>query len=221
MANEQIISKIRKLLALAGNNSNDKEAAQAMEMASRLMMQHGVEEAQVKDQPKPTLGFSQGHDNMKDFHRILAEAAADLMGCMSYWAKHTATIRFGGRPVNRQAAEELFAFMVLQVEALYKESLPKGLTQKERGQYRHTFKLAAANRVLDRAGEMVNYSYGTANTGSTALVVQHRKELFEEILEFNKNRGTAKPTKTNYKHSEAAGAGWVAGGKVEIAKGVQ
>lgn len=52
MTDKNIISKIEKLLALAGNNPSEAEAQAAMLKAQKLMAEHNLDLAQFKDQPK-------------------------------------------------------------------------------------------------------------------------------------------------------------------------
>lgn len=52
MAEKNIISKIEKLLALAGNNPSEAEAQVAMLKAQKLMAEYNLDMAQFKDQPQ-------------------------------------------------------------------------------------------------------------------------------------------------------------------------
>ena len=52
MTNSNIISKIEKLLALAGNNPSETEAPAALLKAQQLMAEHNLDMAQFKDQPQ-------------------------------------------------------------------------------------------------------------------------------------------------------------------------
>lgn len=52
MTNNKIISKIEKLLALAGNNPSETEAQAAMLKAQELMAQHNLDMAQFQDNPQ-------------------------------------------------------------------------------------------------------------------------------------------------------------------------
>lgn len=52
MAEKNIISKIEKLLALAGNNPSETEAQAAMLMAQKLMAEHNLEMAQFEEAGK-------------------------------------------------------------------------------------------------------------------------------------------------------------------------
>lgn len=49
---EKIISKIEKLLALAGNNPSEQEAQAAMLKAQKLMAEYNLDMAQFKDHPQ-------------------------------------------------------------------------------------------------------------------------------------------------------------------------
>lgn len=52
MTDKNIISKIEKLLALAGNNPSEAEAQAAMLKAQKLMAEHNLDMAQFKDHPQ-------------------------------------------------------------------------------------------------------------------------------------------------------------------------
>jgi hypothetical protein len=52
MTEKNIISKIEKLLALAGNNPSEAEAQAAMLKAQKLMAEYNLDMAQFKDQPQ-------------------------------------------------------------------------------------------------------------------------------------------------------------------------
>jgi len=48
MTREKLAERIRKLLALAGNNPSEAEAAMAMERASALLAEHNLTMAEVE-----------------------------------------------------------------------------------------------------------------------------------------------------------------------------
>lgn len=52
MTNTKIISKIEKLLALAGNNPSENEAQAALLKAQQLMAEHNLDMAQFQDKPQ-------------------------------------------------------------------------------------------------------------------------------------------------------------------------
>jgi hypothetical protein len=95
---------------------------------------------------------------------------------------------FVGRPDNIDAAQMTYQFLCEQIEALYKHSLPKGLTQRERAKYRKEFKFTASLRVYNRACEIIRSMRAgeqIEGTGSTALVVVSQlKQLEAEVNDF-------------------------------------
>jgi hypothetical protein len=82
-------------------------------------------------------------------HQVLAfEAAAKLYGCNSSpTIDGKGGLFFIGREENVELAEQTAFWLMRQVELLYKEHLPRGLSQAVRAQYRKTFKAACAYRV--------------------------------------------------------------------------
>jgi hypothetical protein len=200
MSDNSIIEKIRKLLAMGERTAgNEHEAAQAMSLASRLMMEHGIRQDQVSDKkPDVTYGEVMGLD---DWQRHSANAASNLYACSFVFnlggKHHKAWVQFVGRADNIAAAKDTFEFINRQIEASYKAHLPPKLTKAERAHYRRDFKRACAYRVSQRAAWIVmEMQRATAEqaaaqaselgaSNSTALVVrQHREELREEIDAF-------------------------------------
>lgn len=53
MNQETVLSKVRKLVALAGNNPNEEEARSAMMKAQALLNEHGLAMADAEDQGRP------------------------------------------------------------------------------------------------------------------------------------------------------------------------
>jgi hypothetical protein len=184
-----IADKIRKLLALANNNSNEAEAALALERATELMMKHGIDEASLRKEIK--IGyFGDDVENNERWQQICAQAAGTLLGASLVLFRNNGAIygRFAGREENALAASSMAAFIIDQVERTYKASLPKGMTKQERAEYRRTFKLACSIRVYGRAADIVHKQAKQGVEGTNALVVvDHRKQLQEETQAFLDN----------------------------------
>jgi hypothetical protein len=122
-----------------------------------------------------------------------AQAAAKLMGVECYtYDEGRRGFEFIGREELIELATETMMYLFRQIEAIYKQSLPKGMTQRERAEFRKTFKAACALRVLDRAIEVMrdirtNERAAQAATGHNALVVAgYYQMLREEIREFER-----------------------------------
>lgn len=84
MTDKNIISKIEKLLALAGNNPSEVEAQAAMLKAQKLMAEHNLDLAQFKDQPKEkkeaVTGYFRGYHNT-NWAIFLAKVICDNSRC--------------------------------------------------------------------------------------------------------------------------------------------
>lgn len=215
---DAIKEKIAKLLAVAQGNANEHESDEAMRLASALMMKHGIDAADIDMGARGSrVGESDAVKFDHMWHRLVARCAAYLYGTQSMWTK--TTITFVGRLDNREASLVTHHWLVEQVEAAYKSCLPKGMSKAARAEYRRTFKMACALRLLQRAHKLVAEIQENAPTivGSTALVVvNHRKELEEEVDAFFKERKvrTVK-TRINLKATLGAAHG------VEAAEGIQ
>lgn len=176
--NNDLHDKIRKLLAMAESaGGNEHEMKNAMKMASDLMMRHGIEREQLGE-ATPKAGFGSKFHVDYIWYQDLAIAAAVLCGCKTvHWYKH-GIVQFVGRPENIDGAQDIYGFLVLQLEMFYKASLPKGMTQKQRGNYRKTFKIACALRIRDRAEDIVKSQ--PKETGTALMVIDHRNMLLAE-----------------------------------------
>lgn len=184
-----IHDKIKKLFALAADKgASEDEAATAMRLAMGLMAKHGIEQA---DLPPDELPRTKRGNVMKfkfEKHQVVvANAAAYLYGCrIIFYDMGKGGLQIVGRPENIDATEATMTFLFRQVEQLYKENLPRGLSQKERSDYRKSFKFACAIRVEQRAIALwkeicSNEAAAKSATGKNALVVaNHFKQLVAE-----------------------------------------
>lgn len=228
-----IKDKIRKLLALAEGQANENESARAMEIASRLMMEHGISAEDAKGSAKKVFTAGKGNefDLAYDWYIRAAQAVGILFGCKVVTRKTAgakdsdAVAYFVGRAANVESAEETFAFVILQVEQFYRAALPKGMTKQERSQYRKTFKKACALRILERC-QMIEADQKRQNpgTGSTALVIsEHRDVLANEIAAYFAEQGVryTKSRPDRLSHAGAAAAGRVAGSSVDLNRKVR
>lgn len=184
-----IHDKIKKLFALAADKgASEDEAATAMRLAMGLMAKHGIEQS---DLPSDEIPRTKRGNVMKfkfEKHQVvIANAAAYLYGCrIIFYDMGKSGLQIVGRPENIDATEATMTYLFRQVEALYKENLPRGLTQSQRSEYRKTFKFACACRVEQRARDLwremcENETAARAATGKNALVVaNHFKQLVTE-----------------------------------------
>lgn len=182
MADDKIRDKIRALLAKTrpGSGATEEEAATAMNLAAAMMMKYGIQVAldDLEHEPAGWSGATERNDYLK-WHLFCAEAASYLYHVKPFvWnGRDGYAFEFIGRPEHTDAAKQTFLWLVDQVEALYKQNLPRGLSKSLRAELRRTFKLACAARIRGRAWRMMEEltskdTVAIASTGSTALVVK-------------------------------------------------
>lgn len=225
----ETIDKIKKLMALANNNPNAEEADSAMKFAARLMMQHNIKESDIKHVEQKA-GKGARHDEDPDKWRTyVANGIACLYNCRAVWyaGDRTNSLAFIGRPVNTEACDVTYPWVINQIEALYKAHLRPGMSQKDRAVYRREFKTACAIRVGNRAVAIAKEMEAKGVEGvptATSLVVVSQKELLnQEIDEFlaDKKSKQSKRRKPEFKDYKAAIEGYSAGDQVKLNKEVK
>ncbi len=172
-----IHSKIAHLLELANNNPSEEEAANAMDMARKLMMRYNIDQRDLGT--ISSVGYGERHNTDRDYFKILAGAVKIMTGVSMIFFTDD-TFKMAGTKVNIQIAHQLLTFLAEQVESLYKIHLPKGLSKKERAEYRKDFKRACALRIQTRCHE-ARFHDGPV-TGRELVVIQ--QELEKEIEAF-------------------------------------
>lgn len=175
MDTQSIKDKIRKLLAVgnAESGATEEESETAMRMAAMLMARHGIaSDALGGEKPKARLGELR-RERFYPFKVYTAQAAGILYGCqVLLYDRGAKGLRFIGRSDNLDAADETYAWFLVQMEALYKSVRPDYLHGQALATWRGTFQVACALRVYARAKEaIVELQKPSNNTGSTALVV--------------------------------------------------
>lgn len=189
--NEKLNDRLRKLLNMTvANGCTEDEQETAMGMAAAMAARAGIDldALQPKDAPKRKATKKWKHEALKPHQALAAQAAAILFGIeCNVYDLGARGIMFVGREELIEAAEQTMFWLFRQVEDLYKRSLPKGMTQRARAEYRKTFKAACALRTRERAEELMrnmktNDGAAQAATGHNALVVQgHFEQVAEEI----------------------------------------
>lgn len=129
MAEKNIISKIEKLLALAGNNPSEAEAQAAMLKAQKLMAEHNLDMAQFKDQPQEkkeaVTEYFRGYHNT-DWAIRLAQVICNNFRCNLLRAPHYGLV-FVGLKEDVAICKAVFTFAA--------QTLDKNM-KKLRRQYR-------------------------------------------------------------------------------------
>lgn len=231
-----IKDKIAKLLAVAHDKgATEHEAATAMGMASRLMLQHGISQDEFR---KVEIEVIEGLRAEAD-HRwmvMTSQGAGMLYGCkpIRYRDRDGDKISYVGRSDNVDAATFTYKWLCDQIETFYKQALPKGLSKGERAEFRRTFKEACAIRVYYRIEALVKEMMANDTMASEALaleapkagtalvVVNHRKELEAEVDAFMNAANVRRNTRAvSIKSGSGTGAGMRAGDNVKLRQQVR
>lgn len=176
-------AKLSKLLNMTVENGcTEDEQESAMRMAAGIAARIGISldsvapAGQTEAQRK---AIRKAMNQEFKIHQVLAaQAAAVLYGCEVYtYSGGKNGLFFIGREENVALTEQTMFWLMRQVELLYKQSLPKGMTQSARAEFRRTFKAACAHRVYQRAQQLMfkmrtDQAAAQEATGSNALVVQ-------------------------------------------------
>lgn len=223
-----IIERIRKLQQMrVENGCTEDEAETAMRMWMGLMARHGIEQDQITpedDTPRAKIG-TRISVQFKKHQLLCAMAAGELYGCQVItYSGGKFGLEFVGRPENIEAAEMTMFWLMNQMEAFYKQALPRGLTKTARAEFRRTFKEACAARILNRAHRMMdemkqNEQAAQSATGSTALVVQgHFDKLKKENELVLSGMALRKSKPISIGYGSGTQAGREAGDRVKLRK---
>ena len=196
-----ISKKIRKLLAVAEDaGATEAEAQTALEMAQALAAKHAIDMAQLltPEEQEISRRMMKASSRQGDFWwsrvSVVVYALYPVQVWRQPWGKIT-EYHVAGSAEFLDAAVDTFSFITAQVERLYKENLPSGMTQRERANYRKSFKWACATRVMERAQELkrqltTDNNVAQRHTGQNALVVREsRDELVSNVRDYLKNEG--------------------------------
>jgi hypothetical protein len=175
---DNVKDKIRKLLAM-GQSPNENEAAVAMSKAAELMMRHNLTENDVSER---LVGYGREIDTEeKRYRQIIGTAIGEMFSTIAIFrTREQKMFTFVGRESNVAASEDMYHFIVDQLEASYKQFLPKGMSKAERADYRRTFKWSMAVRIAHRIIAISEeIASGTTQAGANALVIVAKKEQLQ------------------------------------------
>ena len=213
---EAIRIRIRRLLALAGNNPNEHEAASALAKARELMIEYGIEEV---GQDEERIQAIKG-DWIKGVYKspwvsVVAGAVCDLYSVRHIIVKKQGLHRFAGQKYQIEFAEETFLHIIDQIEELYKRHLKHyqgELSKRARGELRESFKYAAAHKVRIRVREILAK---TQLSGKALVVINTAKQAADDLV------SDLPDAKTRVVQGWGTGMGLQAGNQVQIQKGVK
>ena len=155
-ASDSLINRVRKLLALADNNSDIHEAEAAMAKAQQLIARHNISEELLKAEVGDTsygdvetvLIFHSGR--VATWLAILAEKLAEVNGCIGYTSPKQG-IMLVGEQQDIGLVKIMFDYLNDEVVRLCKAACSKRNMNKSTGRvFANRFKVGASDALCAR-----------------------------------------------------------------------
>lgn len=170
---EKIIDRVRKLLALAGNNTNEAERDAAMAKAQRLLIEHKISESEMAS--------ADSEVNISDWvitgrngqwARRIARSIGKLYFCGYVYTSFGKKVQhhFIGRQHDALVAQEITKFVV---ESVYREGARQMRARGANTSYWTSFVNSASLYIMKRVATMIADSQQASaeRSSSQALVV--------------------------------------------------
>ena len=222
-----IHDKIRKLLALANDTSENGEAERevAMKMIQKLLIKHRIEMSDVilESDEQVEVTSTTFHFHNAPWIRTIIVGLSKMNFCQYYWTKdflkgaaygyHTII----GLPHEIEATIELVKVIFHSCDKEAKVGAKKFIEDKS---FKRSFLNAASTKIYYRAMELVTESISHDSEIGTALVVKNAYEVADQRnSEFLENRGTTikeKKQRTRTKSRNGATQGSKFGSTVSL-----
>lgn len=206
---EKILDKIKKLLALSSNNSNESEAMAAMAKVQELLTENGLN---LEDLPPDELDENEvGEDALFTGSRIaqwkqtLMIALGGVNECEVF--RSGENIRMVGRKVRMQITHSMFDYLVNLVEREHKAAkartlIPQHMSRQWSTAFRDGMATRIAQRLKEQKNEQITRNPGIRTAG-LALINENKAYLARNNYRLSKE-GVTKKRYSN-PHGYAAG----------------
>ena len=190
---DKLLKRIKNLLSLASSN-NEHEAASAAAEAQRLMLEHGIETAQLSTADAPKAADRQSVDtgSMNVWVGILAHHVAKATFCTVYRVigagagKSTNRLSICGFPQDIAACSLLLAWLTAEVNKFCEK---EWLTQKSSGvsanAWKRSFRLGACATIGQRLSadrETAKRELQAASVGSALVLLSSYEKQSEQAV---------------------------------------
>jgi len=217
---EKILDKVRKLLRLARDKgASEAEAATALAMAQKLMLEHNIKDVEEEREIHAIFGtwFKTGRSIQK-WEEFTASAIAKLFNCRAVVIRKSGMIRFAGKPENVEVCEITYFWVIEQIEKIYKEGLSEyrgmeSMSQQTRAEFRTSFKHGCAARVAHRVNEMIANARRTIPDHMALVVIDQSQAAADELL---RSRNVAPGKTSEPRKGPGLKAGFIAGERVQL-----
>ena len=214
-ASEDVLRKIRALLALAGS-PNEYEAALAMMRANQLLTKYNLNMAELQAGEFIPSGMT--HEilevkcTLRDWHRALVCGVADH--CLVKPIRSGSRYMLVGTPTNIAALRMLFAWVLRQLQRISLASTIEHVGRGKRAtKWRNRFCMGAALRISARLNEPAALPDKTDDR-TPGLILAHTTAA-DDYCE-NKGWKLKDVRKKTFRPSSALYAGYTAGGLISL-----
>jgi len=197
---EQVIDKVRKLLALS-ESSNEHEAQLAADMAAQLMYKYKIEQASLLDGSDPDIRVDTVElwdKRSVDWHSYLASGVCEVNNC-GVWLKGNKRIMICGDSSSIQVANYMFHFLLGTVRRLSR-AYCQDVYGTTRGTYkaRMSFATGMVLRLVERLKEDKKIREDTTREEccTSLVVIDKERKAVEEWMDANLDLGKAKRSRS-------------------------
>ena len=217
-ATDKITARIRKLLALAANNTNLAEAESAAAEAQRLMLEYQISETTIEDKPATVVSGDmdggEGKARASMWKVYLASMISKHMSVRVFYTPGTDKIRVVGRGPDVAAASLLYHHLVAQLDRAADVAwgrVPAVERRAIRGgkiRWVDTFHMGARDSISKRMSDQKRLVAGaTADPGSALVKIDtYAREAQTAISVFLANEGLKVRTTTRSRKTAGPGA---------------
>lgn len=163
---ESVLNRIQKLLKMSTENgASENEAMQAADKAQKLLQEHNLSIADIKDDSQAEPMDSEDIEVDRDLWKgYIRNATAKLYFCKTYTTmkfdsryKKVKVITFVGRKSNRMVATEMCKYFINTVDRLAAEEFREVPGSRATiNRMAHAFKQGAASKLSGRLRERYN-----------------------------------------------------------------
>jgi len=230
--NDKLIDRIKKLLTKTeGNGCSKEEAEAALAMASRLMAEHELDMADIAIEDKPDMV----DEDIETFSRwdFEAQKTYEIISHFCFvkpWlhvglvnGKKRKTLKFFGRPEGVEAAREMWHGLTAAYDRLFAYYRA---VNKAPASHRRSFIEGVANGFYskmkaERESMQAERDDISGSSGGTALALTNIKGQIDDAFRAaNPNTKTERASFSSRSDHDARRAGFEAGQKLSLSKGI-
>lgn len=233
---DRILDRIKKLLALAGNNPSKEEALAAMAKAQAMMLEHKIELADIPDDDpekheEPILEEVDigGNTRTVTWRRSLHMVICEAHFCKAVCLPGTTRKQVVGKRSHIQLVTYLYNYLVREIDRLFVEYCRRGGFLRRPDQRSFAFGVIAelGQRFRDERARMTTPAAGATSSYNQqsmtaercqALIVVEDKAVAQAFKRHFPH--TRKGSSSTIRNSEAYHAGRQAGKSITIRPGV-